>query len=356
MRCMTTNLKTAKETRLILQCQCRQSSCFSRTACCMLHAGISLLSTQKLWLQLRGPDAHCGADSFPVMLGNGADMNCPLRPCLFLGWAGRWTRAALLPLPRIFLLCAHIPSLWRSNLFPGDTHCLSLSGSLGEQPRFLPSHTEFPEPLAKELCSSKQRSSKELSLNLCQSAKHCLSVSWHTLLPFLGSWLLGLRASWGEGCRCPTLNQRFGKTLWEAVVRMEGLPFSLEVLSGWALSSCTEATFQLCLWPCLSSRLATHPRWTQVKECKKQLAHKASLALETKHHMLEQPEQKDEPKAKGAESRRAGEVLRESTRTSCFVLPPPSLWALLDNPEVPPLLSLQFWGGACPIHFLVSSL
>lgn len=149
------------------------------------------------------------------------------------------------------------------------------------------------------------------------------------------------------------MNQMFGKMLEEALVRMEWLPFSPEVLLGWALPSCTAATPRPCLWPCLCSRLATHPRWTQVKGCEKhtQLVHKACLALETKHHMLEQPEQKDEPKAKGAESRRAREMHRESTRTPCFMLPHSSLWALEGDSEMPPLLSLQLRGAASPTSF-----
>lgn len=60
---------------------------------------------------------------------------------------------------------------------------------------------------------------------------------------------------------------------------------------------------------------------------------------------------KGRAQGKGAESRRAREVHRESTRTPCFKLPHSSLWALEGDSEVPPLLSLQLRGDASPTSF-----
>lgn len=160
---------------------------------------------------------------------------------------------------------------------------------------------QFPKPLGEELCSSKTR----LCLNLCQSAKHSLSDPEHTLLILLGSGLLRLGASLSEGCRCPILNQAFGKTL--------GGDGRAALLSGGAFRQGTLLIMHSHIAaapvaiPVL--QLATHLRWTQVWECKEHtwLVHKASLALGTEHLTLEQPERKEEPRAKGAQSRRARE-------------------------------------------------
>lgn len=75
----------------------------------------------------------------------------------------------------------------------------------------------------------------------------------------------------------------------------------------------------------MQSKLVNHCRRAQDKECKKHThpVLKVSLALETKHRMLKQQEQKGELKAKGVESRRE---VRRTTGTSFFMIPRSSLW------------------------------
>lgn len=196
-----------------------------------------------------------------------------------------------------------------------------------------------------------------VSIRVSLPSPACLTPS----TPSYPSWgLLGLGAGLAGGCRCHTLNQTFGKMLEEALVRMEWLPFSPEVLLGWALPSCTAATprpcLWPCLWPCLCSRLATHPRWTQVKGCKKhtQLVHKACLALETKHHMLEQPEQKDEPKAKGPRAEGRGRCTGKAPEhlASCSPTPPYGHWRVTQRCLLSSSCSSE--GLPPPFRFLIS--
>lgn len=96
------------------------------------------MSTQKLWLQLRGPAAHCGADSFPVMLGNGAEL---LTQTLLVSWLG-WEVAehSSASLVQDFLaLCPH-PFLLEEQSVPWR-HPLLVPH---EQPPFLHSHPAVP--------------------------------------------------------------------------------------------------------------------------------------------------------------------------------------------------------------------
>lgn len=107
---------------------------------------------------------------------------------------------------------------------------------------------------------------------------------------------------------------------------------------------------QPCPCPCLCSKLATHCRWAQVKECKKhtQPVPKISLAVETKRHMLKQQEQKDELKAKVVESRRARRCTGKTPGhlASCSTIPP--YGALVDNAWPLPLPAAP---RRCPFHF-----